>query len=320
VSNGVSHSVNNGTLRPTTQALWQQAQALTQQFEPAITVTVDEVQGSTPREVGTRMLVSRTQAWGTIGGGHLEWQAVALAQRTLQDGQHTDRALHPWTKRYPLGPTLGQCCGGVVQLRFEPLTPDALAAWPRPQPRLQVDLHGAGHVGQAIIKLLSDLDVHARWIDQRLPEDAQGQPYQDQATLGLPSGEQLAALPVHIECIPTEDATAEAAQAPWGRQHLVITHRHDLDLAIVDALLRRKDVQSGQAWVGMIGSQTKRAAFEHRLQERGHTPQAIAMLHCPLGLPGVRGKEPAVIAIAVLAQLLGLSTSDTMTKSCNSPG
>jgi xanthine dehydrogenase accessory factor len=293
------------SLRPTSQALWQQAQALLRAFEPAITIIVDEVQGSTPRAVGTRMLVSRTDGWGTIGGGHLEWQAVALAQTTLRECQQTDRHLNPWNKRYALGPTLGQCCGGVVQLRFEPLSEASLTLWPQPQTRLQIDLHGAGHVGQALVKLLSDLDVHVRWIDQRLPDDARvNLPYADQATMGLPTDEQRATQPPHIECLPTDDAATEAAHAPWGRQHLVMTHRHDLDLAIVDALLKREDVQSGQAWVGMIGSQTKRAAFEHRLQERGHQPAAIARLNCPLGLPGLRGKEPAVIAIAVLAQLL----------------
>lgn len=266
-------------------------------------VVVEHVQGSTPREAGARMLVSRDQAWGTIGGGHLEWQAMALAQDALSEHAVSESLmpLGPWQQRFALGPTLGQCCGGIVHLRFEPLSEACLAQWPTTEPRWRLDLHGAGHVGQAIVRLLGDIDCQVRWIDQRLDDHALPG---DQCTLGLPTGDELAALPSHIQCLLTDDATSEVMDAPWGSHHLVLTHRHDLDLAIVDALLRREDVIAGLAWVGMIGSQTKRAAFEHRLQARGHAPETIARLHCPIGLPNLPGKEPAVIAISVVAQLL----------------
>jgi hypothetical protein len=135
-----------------------------------------------------------------------------------------------------LGPTLGQCCGGVVTLRFEVLSAATLAAWQVPPPRFHVELHGAGHVGQAIVKLLSDLDCSVRWIDERaddLPEwDAQA---------GLPDPAMLAALPEHITWLPTEAAEREVADAPADACHLVLTHRHDLDLKIIDAVLRRDD-------------------------------------------------------------------------------
>lgn len=270
---------------------------------PAMVVTIEQVQGSTPRDTGTRMLVSKDRSWGTIGGGHLEWQAIALAQDALREHQQATSAasLGGWAQRFALGPTLGQCCGGVVHLRFDHLSELACAQWPETSPRLLLDLHGAGHVGQAIVRLLQDIDCRVRWIDQRLDDTALPG---DQATIGLPTGAELEALPPHIQCLPAEDAAGEVAQAPWGSHHLVLTHRHDLDLAIVDALLRREDVISGQAWVGMIGSATKRAAFEHRLLTKGHAPAVVAQLHSPIGLPGISGKEPAVIAVSVVAQLL----------------
>lgn len=267
---------------------------------PALIVQVAEVKGSTPRETDARMLVgsSGDEVVGTIGGGHLEWQAIALARQALQEGQ--GRPGPGWSQTFALGPTLGQCCGGVVVLRFEPLTHESLGAWPVPKPRFHLDLHGAGHVGQAIVRLLSDIDMSVRWIDQRLDEPQDGEPP------GLPTGDERLVLPPHIHCLPTDDASAEVLDAPFGSAHLVLTHRHDLDLRIVDAILRRDDVRQGQAWVGLIGSRTKRAVFEHRLQARGHDEAVIRAMACPIGLPGITGKEPGVIAVAVVAQLLML--------------
>lgn len=284
--------------------------------KPALVVRVHEVRGSTPREADARMLVSLDEAQGTIGGGHLEWQAIAMARQALRkhaqgiSSAPSGTTLAAWTHTFALGPTLGQCCGGVVVLAFEPLDSTTLARWPAAAPRFHLDLHGAGHVGQAIVKLLADIDCEVRWIDQRLDDSPQALPG-DEATLGLPTGRDLAALPPHIRCLPTEDAAAEVAHAPPASLHLVLTHRHDLDLAIVDALLRREDVRQGRAWVGLIGSRTKRAAFEHRLQARGHAPELIASIACPIGLPGIVGKEPAVIAVSVVAQLLQLAPPST---------
>jgi xanthine dehydrogenase accessory factor len=180
-----------------------------------------------------------------------------------------------WLKTFPLGPALGQCCGGIATLRFANLTETELAHWPQPQPRLHIELHGAGHVGQAIVRLLCDLDCTARWIDTRDTDDT---------SPGLPDQAMLAAVPY----------------APAGACHLVLTHRHDLDLRIIEAVLKRGDA----AFAGLIGSQTKRARFLHRLAERGLTPDQLAAMVCPIGLPGLTGKEPSVIAISVVAQLL----------------
>ncbi|MFT3856747.1 MAG: xanthine dehydrogenase accessory protein XdhC [Aquabacterium sp.] len=291
----------------TARQLQQTARQWLAAGEPALLISVVQALGSTPREPGARMLVSRDAALGTIGGGHLEWQAVDLARHALAEGraqtppsaasQCMSEGMPPgdrltaWQKAYPLGPALGQCCGGVVTLQFEPLAPSSLANWPLAPPRFHLELHGAGHVGQAIVRLLADIDCTVRWIDMRdLAEDWPGKP----------DAQSIARLPPHITWVPSDDPAADVADAPAGACHLVLTHRHDLDLRIIDAVLRRGDARLA----GLIGSQTKRARFTHRLLERGLSEAQLATMVCPIGMPGIPGKEPAVIAIAVVAQLL----------------
>lgn len=292
---GTAHSALQGAPQPsdrlTPRSLHASASRWFAEGRAACIVSVDAIRGSTPRDQDARMLVVLDEVRGTVGGGHLEWRAIDLARQALREGMPAEG----WTHTFPLGPTLGQCCGGVVTLRFEVLSAVTLAAWHVPPPRFHVELHGAGHVGQAIVKLLSDLDCSVRWIDERaddLPEwDAQA---------GLPDPAMLAALPEHITWLPTEAAEREVADAPADACHLVLTHRHDLDLKIIDAVLRRDDFR----FAGLIGSQTKRARFLHRLAEQGIEPDTLERLTCPIGLPDIQGKEPAVIAIAVVAQLL----------------
>lgn len=264
----------------------------------ALLVRVAHIQGSTPREVGARMCVGLDEVVGTIGGGHLEWQAISQARQALKE-QATPPQTTPlgaWTQRCALGPTLGQCCGGVVELAFEPLTETTLQAWTLPAPRFHLELHGAGHVGQAIVKLLADIDCTVRWVDER----ADTAETCGADAPGLPSPEAIAALPPHITFLSTDQAEAEVADAPAQAHHLVLTHRHDLDLRIIHAVLKRGDF----AFAGLIGSQTKRAKFLHRLQAMGVSDNAIARLTCPIGLPDLPGKEPVVIAVSVVAQLL----------------
>lgn len=270
---------------------------------PALVVRVHAVRGSTPREAGVRMLVGGVQhsdqsgeVMGTIGGGHLEWQAIDLARKALAEARSANKPPAAWQQTFTLGPTLGQCCGGSVDLAFEPLTDATLQAWALPAPRFHLELHGAGHVGQAIARLLADIDCTVRWVDERA--DAAETCGADAP--GLPTPQALAALPPHIQFVSTEQAEAEVADAPPGACHLVLTHRHDLDLRIIHAVLQRGDF----AFAGLIGSQTKRAKFLHRLQAMGVSDEAIARLTCPIGLPELPGKEPAVIAISVVAQLL----------------
>ena len=244
--------------------------------KPAVVVTVLRARGSVPREAGTRMLVAAERVAGSIGGGHLELRAIADARRLLQgEPVAVEQAI-------ALGPTLGQCCGGALTLAFTRLDVEALQTWPAEAPRFTLQLYGAGHVGRAIVQLLAGVPCRVQWIDERASE------FPDQP------------LPPHIERLCVEPVEAEVAQAPPGAFFLVLTHSHDLDWAITHAVLQRGDF----GYLGLIGSDTKRARFEGRLRARGMAAAQIERIVCPIGLPGVAGKEPAVIAVAVVAQLL----------------
>ena len=248
--------------------------------QPTIDVLVSEVQGSAPREAGTHMLVTAQDVIGTIGGGHLEWAAIRHARAALTDLS----ASLPSICRYALGPSLGQCCGGVVHLKYEALTEAAFSQWHCPPPQLHLQLHGAGHVGRAIAHILRDVDCRVQWIDERETE--------------FPTSD----LRPHIQHLCSDIPMAEVASAPAGACYVVMTHSHDLDLNIVDTILRRGDAR----YVGLIGSSTKRARMLHRLMDRGHSPTVVDRLICPIGLPGIVGKSPPVLALSVVAQLLSL--------------
>ena len=261
---------------PMNRTVLDAARAWLAEGRPAVVVEVVDFKGSVPRETGTRMLVAHDAVVGTIGGGHLELQAIERA-RSLLVG---DGAAHE--REIALGPSLGQCCGGVLRLRWQPLSHAALAAWPPPPPRFHLQLYGAGHVGRAIVRLLADIDCRVQWIDERDSE------FPDEPS------------PLHVERVCVEPVEAEVAQAPPGAFYLVLTHSHDLDLALTEAILRRGDF----GYLGLIGSATKRARFVHRFEQRGIAHDALARLTCPIGVPGIEGKEPAVIAVAAVAQLL----------------
>ncbi len=254
---------------------------------PAVVVEVAAHRGSVPRETGTRMLVAADEVLGTIGGGHLELKAIEAARALLQ-GAAVEREQH-----FPLGPALGQCCGGAVTLRFTPLAESAPATWAQPAPRFVLQLYGAGHVGRAIVKLLEGLDCRVQWIDERESEFPPGP--------GAP----------HVERVCADAVEAEVAHAPLGAFYLVLTHSHDLDLRITEAVLRRGDF----GFLGLIGSKTKRQRFLHRFEERGVPAAALARLTCPIGVPGIAGKEPEVIAVAVVAQLLQQAAQAAATRS-----
>jgi xanthine dehydrogenase accessory factor len=242
----------------------------------AVVVEVTAARGSVPREAGTRMLVAADAVLGTIGGGHLELQAIADARALLAAGGTA------FERHVALGPSLGQCCGGALDLRHARLAAAEVAAWPRPAPRFQLQLYGAGHVGRAVARLLAGLPCVVQWVDEREAE------FPDEV------------FPPHIRRVCVEPVQAEVAAAPTGAFHLVLTHSHALDLAITQAILQRGDF----AFFGLIGSHTKRARFEARLRERGVDEARLARMVCPIGLPGIAGKEPEVIAVSAVAQLL----------------
>jgi xanthine dehydrogenase accessory factor len=304
---------------------------------PVVRVLVAEVRGSSPREPGACMLVSRSGSHGTIGGGNLEWQAMQAAESLRLAATETA----PVTlRRLVLGRELGQCCGGVVQLWLErfthldlPLLRRAAGAISgggcaaivtefssegtvrrrlelrsaRCAPHLEFAagsenailveslaaepaslwLYGAGHVGQALIRILAELPFDVTWVDSRaelLPEP-------------LPDN-------VHPLCPQAPASTVELA--PAAARFLVMTHDHALDYSLCRRILERGDF----TWLGLIGSKSKGARFRSRLARDGLTPAAIRRLVCPIGMEGVGSKWPAAIAVAVAAQLLqGLESS-----------
>jgi xanthine dehydrogenase accessory factor len=248
----------------------------------AVVIEVTQAQGSVPREAGTRMLVSTKETIGTIGGGHLELKAIARAREMLRTNE-----LAPHTEHFPLGPALGQCCGGAVTLGYDVLDATSLARWPVAAQLFHLQLYGAGHVGRAIATLLATLDVSVDWIDERESE------FPATTTLGTQ-------WPAHIRQVCVDAVEAEVRIAPPFASYLVLTHDHDLDLRITEAILKRADF----AYLGLIGSKTKRQRFIHRFEQRGVDPATIARLTCPIGIEGIAAKEPEIIAVAVLAQLL----------------
>lgn len=313
-------------------------------------VTVAATQGSAPREAGTKMLVHIDGIAGSIGGGHLEFKAVAEARSLLQIAAVPRAELID----FALGPSLGQCCGGRVTLLFETLTAGALpwlAAWHEspgrhvlltrlaPLAKIVIDrgepafdtgidlpaalarlgqsaapavlfahggdapcyllermidsrqdlyLFGAGHVAQALARILALLPYRVRWIDGRA----------DMFPEALPPN-------VTIDC--SAAPRYEVKEAPPGCFYLVMTHSHATDLEICDRILARGDF----AYLGLIGSDTKRASFLRRLRGRGHHEATLDRLTCPIGLPQVTGKEPASIAVAVAGELLARTEAIT---------
>ena len=293
--------------------------------QPAALVSVLATEGSAPRGAGTRMLVTAGELHGTIGGGALEFRAIEQARAILA---------HPpghWrVQDYPLGPLLGQCCGGRVRLLIEHVDPAALG-WLRdvvdatarsalvttlgagqverlivpdtqpvalsargPMPgegsafverittqRRPLYLFGAGHVGQAIARHAAGLPFALAWFDTR---------------------EELAGID-GLTVTPEDEIAHCVEEAPADAAIAILTHDHGLDYGLaLAAMLRPEPV----AFVGLIGSQTKKARFFSRFERDGVVPEALSRLHCPIGIEGVGGKEPDVIAVSVLAQLLQL--------------
>ncbi len=255
----------------------------------AVQVEVTQARGSVPRGAGTRMLVAADGCAGTIGGGHLELKAIAHARALLREAGAVASidTLHD-TLHLPLGPALGQCCGGAVTLGFAPLDAVALARWPAEPPLFALQLYGAGHVGRAIARALAPLDLRVDWIDEREDE------------FPAQFGDAAAPWPSHIRKVCVDTVEAEVDGAAPGTFFLVLTHSHDLDLRIVEAILRRGDF----GFLGLIGSATKRQRFAHDFERRGLAPALVERITCPIGIPGIAGKQPEVIAAAVVAQLL----------------
>ena len=247
----------------------------------AVLVTVHATQGSVPREEGAWMAVFADAVVGTVGGGRLELEAIEEARRRLAgtDGEPV--------RRFALGPSLGQCCGGVVHLRYERIVAaDAAGLGSRLRgAATPLALFGGGHVGKALVTVLGTLPFAVRWIDSR-----------DEI---FP-----AQVPDNVSCEHSDPVQAAVAELAPHSRVLIMSFSHAEDLDIVAACLRRLRERGDLPYVGLIGSKTKWATFRHRLEERGFRKQELAQVTCPIGIPGIQGKQPEVIAVSVAAQLL----------------
>jgi xanthine dehydrogenase accessory factor len=251
--------------------------------ENAVLVSVALTRGSVPREAGAWMAVFASDELGTIGGGRLEFQAIDEARQRLGAASPPE----PAVIRYPLGPGLGQCCGGVVHLRFEHFGAGGVATLrERLAAQLQpVALFGGGHVGAALARILATLPFSVTWIDSR-------------------DGIFPTQLPAFVRCEHSDPVHAAVRDLAPGSRVLIMSFSHAEDLDVVAACLKRLRMAGDLPYVGLIGSKTKWATFRHRLEERGFGEDELARITCPIGVPGIRGKEPEVIAVAVAAQLL----------------
>jgi xanthine dehydrogenase accessory factor len=305
-----------------------------------VRITIIKAEGSTPRGVGTTMTVTGDSFSGTIGGGTLEFEAL-IAARELLSGKNTE----PWARDvrdYPLGPSLGQCCGGYIRLMFETISEyeaptltnarDSMLAvraiqagqatrfiqhrtddsdhWPLPvrravremQSGIQIRqatlindwfieplgtertalfLYGAGHVGRAVVKALADLPFEIFWVDTataRYPEDVSKA----------------------IHKLVAVDPAEVANHAPQDAFHVVMSYSHAIDFDVCRAVLARNNF----AYLGVIASKTKRVRFVKRLLQEGIPQSTVSRLNAPIGLTGITGKEPAIIALSLAADLV----------------
>ncbi|WP_236232780.1 xanthine dehydrogenase accessory protein XdhC [Pseudomonas tohonis] len=239
---------------------------LQQRGDACVLVTIIEERGSTPRNSGSKMVVSDDRIYETIGGGHLEFKAMEIAREMLRSRSQDTRL-----ERFSLGASLGQCCGGATVLLFEPMG----------QPQAHIALFGAGHVGRALAPLLASLPCKVRWIDSR-------------------ENEFPASIPTGVEKVVNDDVVDEVERMPAGSYFIVMTHNHQLDLELTAAILKRNDF----AYYGLIGSKTKRVKFEHRLRDRGFAPETVQRMRCPMGIAEVKGKLPAEIAISIAGEII----------------
>jgi xanthine dehydrogenase accessory factor len=253
--------------------------------EPAVLVQVQATEGSAPRDAGAWMAVFENALIGTIGGGHLEFEAIDRARALLKTSGIGQQSAE--TMRLALGPSLGQCCGGVVHLRLERLTAaDAPALRLRLDvERMPVVLFGGGHVGHALAEVLARLPVALHWVDSR-------------------EGIFPVGLPAHVLCEHSEPVQAAVKDLVPGSCVLIMSFSHAEDLDVLTQCLARQRLQQDLPFIGLIGSKTKWATFRHRLETRGYSAEELAQVTCPIGVPGIHGKEPEVIALAVAAQLL----------------
>lgn len=252
-----------------------------------ILATIIKAKGSVPRNENVNMAVSSSKQYGTIGGGELEYQVIKESNDLLNNFDCNEKNIE-----LPLGPTLGQCCGGFVKIQLSKFKngKNLLLKHNLKEQIINQNqnlyIFGAGHVASALLSKLDGVGFNIFVIDSR--ENFISNINTD-----------------YVFPILAKDHTIIIKNAPSKSYYLVLTHSHQLDLSICDSILKKNDF----TFIGLIGSKTKKIRFEKRLIETGYDKKLIDKIECPIGINSIQGKEPDVIAISMIARLLEYKSS-----------
>ncbi|MGI9319633.1 MAG: xanthine dehydrogenase accessory protein XdhC [bacterium] len=243
-----------------------------------VVVTVLSVKGSSPRSEQTKMVVAAKRIFDSVGGGNLEFEAIKIARSMLQSAEANIEK-----HEYKLGPDLIQCCGGSVELLFEHF----------PACDFNVVLCGAGHVGKALMSILSELPCRVQWIDSRSE-------VLENAVADFTENSR-------IRSTKLLNPYQTIEQCPPGSWYLIMTHSHEMDFELCEAVLGREDLR----YCGLIGSKSKAVNFRTRLKKKGFSDSEVSKLNSPIGIAVGSGKTPMEVAVSISAQLLQLYYGET---------
>ena len=252
-----------------TKMNWNSASyELSKKGQAYVLVTLVGVSGSTPRNSGTKMVISKNDLFDTIGGGHLEHKAVKFAHKMLLEGKNSQHLEH-----FQLGSNLGQCCGGNASVLFE-----CFAAV-----EVNIMLFGAGHVGKALLPILAQLPCQVTWVDSR-----------EEQFPALVDGYH------NVRKVVAEEPELEVKTMPENSYYIVMTHNHQMDFDISQAILKRGDF----SYLGLIASDTKWRRFQQRYKHRDIDALQVARMNCPIGLSQVGGKLPMEVAVSIAGEVI----------------
>lgn len=255
----------------TTKMNWNSASyELSKQGQAYVMVTLVGVSGSTPRNSGTKMVITSDDIFDTIGGGHLEHKTIKYAKTMLANGKNAQHLEH-----FQLGSNLGQCCGGNATVLFE-----CFAAV-----GVNIMVFGAGHVGKALLPILAQLPCQVTWVDSR----------EEQFPPGIDSFH-------NVKKSVSEEPEFEVKVMPENSYYIVMTHNHQMDFDISQAILKRADF----SYLGLIASDTKKRRFEQRFKHRDIDPKQVARMNCPIGLEQVGGKLPMEVAVSIAGEIINI--------------
>ena len=260
------------------------AHQLNKQGKAYVIATIVGVTGSTPRNSGTKMVITHDDIFDTIGGGHLEHKVIKHAHQLLMAGDDCQQLEH-----FQLGAQLGQCCGGNASVLFESFSASGV----------NIMLFGAGHVGKALMPILAGLPCSITWVDSRaeqFPDDSGN--YHNVTTL------------------VSDNPAEEVSLMPANSYYIVMTHNHQLDFEISHNILKRADF----AYLGLIASETKWRRFQQRFQHRDIAKSLVEKMNCPIGLPQVQGKLPMEVAVSVAGEIIQLYQAALASQALANPG